>query len=189
MKKLYIKTGNEWRKWLQKNHSNVNELWLTFYKKETDKPSLNYEDAVEEALCFGWIDSLVKKIDEEKYMRKFTPRKNNSLWSELNKKRVKKIIKEGRMTQFGMEKINAAKKNGAWNKITEPPKVSYDPPKEFIAALNKNKRAKSNFDKFSSSDKKRYYMWINIAKKKETKERRIKESVELLSKNKELGLK
>jgi uncharacterized protein YdeI (YjbR/CyaY-like superfamily) len=189
MKQLYIKTRSEWRKWLQKNYNKVDELWLIFYKKETGKLSIDYEAAVEEALCFGWIDSLVRKIDEEKYVRKFTPRKKNSLWSELNKNRVKKIIKEGRMTEFGLEKINAAKKSGAWNRIIEPPKISYDAPKEFISALSKNKKAKSNFDKFSPSDKKRYYMWINIAKKKETKERRIKESIELLSKNKELGLK
>ncbi len=189
MKQLYIKTRDEWRKWLQKNHNKVNELWLVFYKKETGKPTIDYESAVEEALCYGWIDSIVKKIDKEKYVRKFTPRKNNSVWSEPNKKRVKKVIKEGRMTEFGMEKINAAKKSGAWNKIIEPPKVSSAAPKDFILALNKNKKAKGNFDKFSPSDKKRYYMWINIAKKNETREKRIKESLELLSKNKELGLK
>jgi uncharacterized protein YdeI (YjbR/CyaY-like superfamily) len=189
MKLLYVNTKNEWRRWLQKNHCNVNELWLIFYKKETGKPTLNYGDAVEEALCFGWIDSIVKKINEEKYVRKFTPRKKSSVWSELNKKRVKKLIKDGRMTEFGLEKITAAKKSGTWNKKTEPPKVSCDVPKDFMSALNKNRKAKSNFEKFSPSDKKRYYMWINIAKKKETKDRRIKESIELLSKNKELGLK
>ena len=93
------------------------------------------------------------------------------------------------MTEFGFEKINAAKKGGAWNKKIEPLKISYDAPKEFILALSKNKRAKNNFDKFSPSDKNRYYMWINVAKKRETKERRIKESIELVSKNKGLGLK
>lgn len=189
MKKLYVKTRSKWRKWLQKNHSKESALWLIFYKKETGKPSIDYESAVEEALCFGWIDSIVKKIDEEKYARKFTPRNNNSVWSDPNKSRVKKVIKEGRMTEFGLEKINAAKKSGAWNKKIEPPEISYDAPKEFISALNRNKKAKSNFDKFSPSVKRRYYMWINIAKKKETIERRIKESIELLSKNKELGLK
>ncbi len=189
MNQLYLKTRSEWRKWLQKNHDKVGELWLIFYKKDTGRPSLGYDDAVEEALCYGWIDSLVRKLDDEKYVRKFTPRKINSFWSEPNKKRVRKVIKEGRMTEFGLEKINAAKKSGAWNKIIEPPKVSYDAPKELISALNKNKKAKNNFDKFSPSVKRRYYMWINIAKKKETRERRIKESIELLSKNKELGLK
>jgi uncharacterized protein YdeI (YjbR/CyaY-like superfamily) len=167
----------------------VNELWLIFYKKETGKPSIDYEAAVEEALCFGWIDSLVKKIDGEKYARKFTPRKNSSVWSDLNKMRVKKLIKNGKMTEFGLDKINAAKEIGAWNKKTKSPKISYDAPKDFISELNKNKKARSNFDEFPISDKKRFYMWINIAKKKETRERRIKESIDLLNKNKVLGLK
>jgi uncharacterized protein YdeI (YjbR/CyaY-like superfamily) len=189
VKQLYIKTRSEWRKWLSKNHSKVSELHLIFYKKETGKISMDYDATVEEALCYGWIDSIVHKIDEQRYSRKFTPRNNNSVWSESNKRRVKKLIKEGSMTEFGLEKINAAKKSGWWNKIIEKPKISYDAPKEFVVALNKNKKAKSNFDKLSYSDKKRYYMWINIAKRKETKQRRIKESIELLNKNNELGLK
>jgi uncharacterized protein YdeI (YjbR/CyaY-like superfamily) len=189
MNRLYFKSGSEWHKWLQKNHSKVSELWLVFYKKETGKPSMNYDDAVEEALCYGWIDSTVKKIDEEKFVRKFTPRKPYSFWSELNKKRVKKLIKEGRLTEFGLDKINAAKESGLWYRKVESPEVSYDPPKELISALNKNKKAKNNFENFSVSDKKRYCIWINIAKRKETKERRIKESIEMISKNKVLGLK
>lgn len=189
MNQLYLKTGSEWRKWLHKNHNKVDELWLIFYKVGTGKSSIDYEEAVEEALCYGWIDSLVKKIDAEKYARKFTPRKKNSVWSEINKKRVKKVIKEGRMTKYGLIKIEAAKKNGSWEKRIKGVEISYETPKDFIAALEKNKKAKSNFDRISPSQKKRYYMWINIAKKTETKEKRIKESVELLSKNKELGLK
>ena len=189
MKQLYCKTITELRKWLQKNHDKADELLLIFYKKETGKPSIDYEAAVEEALCYGWIDSLVRKLNDEKYARKFTPRNNSSLWSETNKKRVKKVIKEWRMTEFGMEKINTAKKSGAWNKKIEVPKISNDVPKDFIAALNKNKKAKNNFDKIPPSHKKRYYMWINHAKKKETRDRRIIESVQLLSNNKELGLK
>jgi len=189
MNQLYLKTRSEWYKWLQKNHSKVNELWLIFYKKDTGKTSIDYEEAVEEALCFGWIDSIVKKIDEEKYARKFTPRKKNSVWSELNKKRIQKVIKEGRMTEFGMEKVIAAKKDGSWNKVIKVPTVSVTAPVDFINALKKNKKAKSNFDKLPLSHKKKFYMWINIAKKEETRERRIKESIQLLGKNKALGLK
>jgi uncharacterized protein YdeI (YjbR/CyaY-like superfamily) len=189
MNQLYIKTRSEWRKWLRKNHDKVNELWLIFYKKETGKPSIDYEEAVEEALCYGWIDSLVKKIDAEKYARKFTPRKKKSMWSEINKKRVRKVIQEDRMTKYGLVKIEVAKKNGSWDKQTKNAEISYETPKDFIVALDKNKKAKSNFDRISSSQKKRFYMWINIAKKEETRERRIKESIELLGKNKELGLK
>jgi len=189
MNQLYVKSGTEWRKWLTKNHNKVEEVWLIFYKKGTGKPSIDYEVAVEEALCFGWIDSLVKKIDEERYVRKFTPRKDKSVWSELNKKRVKKVIKEGRMTEFGMRKIIAAKKSGAWNKKIKVSEISEAIPEDFVAALKKNKNAQDNFDKISPSHKKRYYMWINQAKKKETKEKRIKEVIKLLKQGSKLGMK
>ena len=189
MNQFYLKSGTEWRKWLTKNHNKVVEVWLIFYKKETGKPSIHYETAVEEALCFGWIDSLVKKIDEERYVRKFTPRKDKSVWSESNKKRVKKVITEGRVTEFGMRKINAAKKSGAWSKKIKVPEISEAIPEDFVAALKKNKNAKDNFDKISPSYKIRYYMWINQAKKKETKEKRIKEAVKLLKQDSKLGMK
>jgi len=189
MDELDIKSSSEWRKWLSKNHKNSKGVWLVFYKRETGRPSLDYEISVEEALCFGWIDSLVKKLDEKRYVRKFTPRNEKSVWSDLNKKRVKKVIKEGRMTKAGLQKIEAAKQNGSWSKRLKGIEISYDTPKDFITALVKNKKAKENFDKLPPSHKKRYYMWINIAKKKETKAKRIAESVELLSKNTDLGLK
>jgi uncharacterized protein YdeI (YjbR/CyaY-like superfamily) len=95
MKQLYVTTRDKWRRWLAKHYATETGIWLIFYKKETSKPTIPYEDAVEEALCFGWVDSIIKKIDAEKYARKFTPRKDKSNWSELNKKRAKKMIKEG----------------------------------------------------------------------------------------------
>ncbi|MCW8961949.1 MAG: YdeI/OmpD-associated family protein [Ignavibacteriaceae bacterium] len=189
MDELYIKTSNDWRKWLKKNHNQSNGVWLVFFKKETGKPCLDYEASVEEALCFGWIDSLVKKIDDERYVRKFTPRNDKSIWSELNKRRVKKVIKEGRMTSFGLSKVNAAKKSGIWKKKIKLPEISDDIPKDFIVSLRKNESAKVNFKKLSPSHKKRYYLWINQAKKKDTGIKRINESGKLLSKNLKLGLK
>ena len=189
MDELHVQTRSEWRKWLSKNHNKSKGVWLVFYKKETGIPFLDYDAAVEEALCFGWIDSLVKKIDGKKYARKLTPRNSKSVWSELNKKRVAKVIKEGRMTKNGLQKIEAAKKNGSWNKRLKGVEISYAAPKDLITALEKNKKAKENFDRIPPSHKKRYYMWVNIAKKKETRDRRIKESIALLSNNKELGLK
>jgi uncharacterized protein YdeI (YjbR/CyaY-like superfamily) len=166
----------------------MGELLLIFYKKETDKPSIDYEAAVEEALCFGWIDSLVKKIDEERYARKFTPRKDKSVWSESNKKRVKKVIKDGRMTEYGLEKIKAAKKSGKWYK-NGPPDIPFTMPSLFSQALKKNKKAKENFEKLSPSHRKHYIGWIATAKKKETVEGRIKESIKILERGKKLGLK
>ncbi|MGB2982026.1 MAG: hypothetical protein WBC77_12350, partial [Candidatus Zixiibacteriota bacterium] len=101
-KTLYVTNRDDWRAWLRKNHSSQKEVWLIYYKKHTGKPRIPYDDAVEEALCYGWIDSTIKRIDEEKYAQKFTPRSEKSNWSELNKRRAKKMIREGRMTQAGL---------------------------------------------------------------------------------------
>ena len=176
MKQLYIRTRTEWRKWLTKNHNKIEEVWLIFFKKETGKPSIDYEITVEEALCYGWIDSLVKKIDEERYARKFTPRKDNSIWSVLNKKRIKKVIKEGRMTEYGLNKVKAAKKSGKWYEDVRPD-ISLNIPTDFEKALKKNKKAKENFEKLSPTHRKYYIGWIATAKREETIEKRIEESI------------
>ena len=189
MKEIYIKTRSKWRDWLDKNHDKEDKgIWLVFYKKHTNKPSLEYEDAIEEALCFGWIDSIIKKIDDEKYVRKFTPRKDKSFWSKLNKKRANKMIKEGKMTEAGLAKIQKAKKTGIWQK--EPrPALSLEMPEEFAKALAKNKKAKENFDVLADSNRKYYIGWIAYAKRPETKDRRIAESIALLEQGKKLGMK
>ena len=112
MQQLYVKSLAEWKSWLEENRDSSPGVWLVFYKKESGQPSLTYEDAIEEALCHGWIDSIIKKIDDERYLRKFTPRKDDSKWSELNKKRVEKMIREKRMTSAGMAKIEVARQSG-----------------------------------------------------------------------------
>jgi uncharacterized protein YdeI (YjbR/CyaY-like superfamily) len=115
--RIYIHDRTAWREWLEKNHSGKTGVWIVFFKKKTGKPSLSYEDAVEEALCFGWIDSLVKRVDEESYVQKFTPRKAASTWSASNKKRVQKMIRQGRMTPAGMLAIDEAKGRGSWKTL------------------------------------------------------------------------
>jgi uncharacterized protein YdeI (YjbR/CyaY-like superfamily) len=112
--KLFI-NRNEWRRWLEKNHSIETGLWLIHYKKKSNKKSISYSDAVEEALCFGWIDSKLKKIDDERYILRYTPRKNKSVWSKINKNTAKKMIQLGKMTEAGLEKIKIAKKQGLWD--------------------------------------------------------------------------
>ena len=188
MKKLYVPNRDKWREWLGRHYATESGVWLIFYKKGTSKPTIDYEAAVEEALCFGWIDSIIKKIDDEKYARKFTPRKDKSYWSELNKKRAKKVIKEGRMTDAGLAKIDAAKKNGLWDQAGRP-NMLLDMPLEFTQALDKNKKAKENFEKLAPSYRKHYIGWIKTAKREETKKKRIRESMMLLAKGKRLGLK
>lgn len=185
---MYITDREQWRKWLSEHHAGVAGIWLIFYKKETRQPTIDYEDAVEEALCFGWIDSIIKKIDNDRYVRKFTPRKDKSRWSALNKKRANKMIKEGRMTDLGLTKIKAAKKSGLWEKDGRP-QISLDVPAELSKVLAQNKKAKENFDKLALSYRRQYIGWIAIAKKAETKKRRIEESITLLEKGKILGMK
>ena len=188
MKQLYVTNRKQWRKWLSEHHAGEAGVWLIFYKKETCKPTIVYEDAVEEALCFGWIDSIIKKIDEERYVRKFTPRKDKSMWSELNKKRANKMIKEGRMTDVGLGKIKTARKTGLWEKDGRP-RISFDVPPELAKAPAQNTKAKENFDKLAPSYRRQYIGWIAVAKRAETKKRRVEESIALLEKGKKLGMK
>jgi uncharacterized protein YdeI (YjbR/CyaY-like superfamily) len=112
---LLFNDRNEWRSWLEKNHRNTKEVWLLHYKKQSKKQTLNHIDAVEEALCFGWIDSKLKKIDQERYILKYSPRKQKSVWSKINKENAEKMIASGKMTQAGLEKIEEAKKHGLWD--------------------------------------------------------------------------
>jgi len=188
MKQLYIADRDKWRDWLSENHATKAGIWLVFYKKETSRPTITYEDAVEEAICFGWIDSIIKKIDAARYARKFTPRSVKSKWSQLNKKRANKMIRQGLMAEVGLAKIKAAKKTGLW--IKDPrPRISLDISPEFAKALARNKKAKESFDKLAPSYRKHYIGWITVAKRPETKKRRIAESIALLEQGKKLGLK
>ncbi len=156
--------------------------------QQKSEPSLEYDAAVEEALCFGWIDSTIKKLDDEKYLRKLTPRRPDSRWSDLNKKRVIKLKKQGLMTKAGIASVNAAKKSGLWDK-PDRPSISFVAPKELELALSKNKKAKRFFDQLAPSHRKQFIGWIAVAKRQETKERRIKESIVLLEQNEKLGMK
>ncbi len=188
MKQLYVTDRDKWREWLSENYATEAGVWLIFYKKETSMPTIAYEAAVEEAICFGWIDSIIKKIDAERYARKFTPRSAKSKWSQLNKKRTAKMIKQKRMTEVGLAKIKVAKKTGLWAKDPRP-QISLDIPPEFAKALARNKKAKESFEKLAPSYRKYYIGWIAMAKRPETKKRRIHESIALLEQGKKLGLK
>jgi uncharacterized protein YdeI (YjbR/CyaY-like superfamily) len=164
---------------------------MVFYKKHTGKPGISYDAAVEEALCFGWIDSIVKKIDEEKFARKFTPRKSRSRWSELNKKRARKMIDEGKMVETGLARIRDAKESGEWFKsdlmgaCSEELKV----PPYFEKALEANAKARKNFNNLAPTYRRHFIGWVSSAKREETRKRRLQEAVQLLEQNKKLGLK
>lgn len=113
---LRMTTAKEWRAWLQANHAVEKEVWLIFYKKHTGISGVTFEEATEEALSFGWVDSIMKRIDEEKYALRYTPRRKGSIWSEGNKRRVANLIEQGRMTEAGLAKIDEAKQSGEWDK-------------------------------------------------------------------------
>lgn len=190
METIYIKSIEKWREWLASNHAKVPEgIWLVYYKNGTKKPSLIYNETVEEALCYGWIDSIIKKIDEESYCRKFTPRKPNSKWSALNKKRAEALIQQKRMTKHGMCKIDEAKRQGIWDTAQDRPVVSFEMPVEFAQALKDNLVAKKFFDSLPQSACKQFIGWITTAKRESTKKNRINESIELLKQGRRLGLK
>jgi uncharacterized protein YdeI (YjbR/CyaY-like superfamily) len=185
---LLCKTIVEWRKWLKQNHRKVEKVWLVFYKKGAGEQALDYDSALDEALCYGWIDSIIKKIDDTKYARKFTPRNRISKWSEINKKRVARLIKAGRMTEAGLAVVKAAKANGCWDKPDRLPTVT-EVPAELQAALKKSKKAREIFNQLAPSHRTQYIMWIAMAKRPETREKRIKEAIALLEKGEKLGLK
>lgn len=188
MKELYVKTRAQWRNWLSRNHASSKGAWLVFYKKAAGVPTLEYGAAVEEALCFGWVDSIVRKLDEHRYARKMTPRKNASNWSAINIKRVDKLIKQGLMTKAGLEKIAAARKSGLYSPAVAPA-VSYAMPPELQQALRKNKKAAAFFTQLAPSYRKQFIGWINVARRPETRIKRVVESIGLLEQEKKLGLK
>lgn len=178
---VHPKTRDAWRRWLAKNHATSDGVWLVYFKKETGKPRVQYGEAVEEALCFGWIDSKSEKIDEERTMLKFTPRNPKSAWSKPNKERVEKLIEEGKMTEAGLAMIATAKENGTWSALDSVEALEVPP--DLAKALAANKKAKGYFDAFSPSSRKTILWWIESAKRQETRHKRVVETVRLAAQN------
>lgn len=175
-----VKSRKELRDWLRKNHKQKESIWLVTYKKGSEF-WLPYDDIVEEVLCFGWIDSLPRKLDEARTKLRLSPRKPKSGWSAVNKVRIEKLIKNKLMTLAGLEKITAAKKDGSWTKLDQGDKGILSP--ELEKAFSKNKLARKNFEAFPPSAKKGILEWVNSAKTDETRNKRITETVKLAAKN------
>ncbi|MGQ4646968.1 YdeI/OmpD-associated family protein [Lyngbya aestuarii] len=172
----------EWRQWLDKNHRTSSGVWLIYYKVKSGKPSIRYSEAVKEALCFGWIDSKVKSLDEERYKQIFTPRKTKSVWSKLNKQYVEELIEQGLMTEAGFEKIEAAKQDGSWNALDAIEALIV--PTDLKQALEANQTANRYFEVFSKSAKKSILFWIESAKRPETRLKRIEQTISSAAQNK-----
>lgn len=189
MKQLHADSLEAWKTWLQEHHHKEDGVWLVFRKKSKGPVPFGYQEALDEALCMGWVDSLLKKIDEQSYMRKFTPRKPTSTWSERNKERVEQLILEGRMMPPGMKCIEVARNNGMWDKGVSPPEVDDTLPGALLSAFGKNSRARDHYFALPVRAQKQFNIWINMAKRAETIRKRIDESLRLLEKGEELGLK
>jgi uncharacterized protein YdeI (YjbR/CyaY-like superfamily) len=181
LKSLDVPDASGWHSWLLKCGSTEKGIWLVFHKKDSGLPTISYDDALDEALAFGWIDSIIKKIDDRSYARKFTPRQPWSIWSKSNIARVERLKKEGRMTERGLDSF--AKRTGEVSLLEKFNKEEMAVPKDLEDALRRNKKAQANFEHFAPSHRKRYLIWISGAKKPETRKKRIEEAVVLISKN------
>ena len=173
----YPKTRQHWRKWLEKNHARKDAVWVLQYRKEANKPTINWREAVDEALCFGWIDSIKKRLDDECTVQFFSKRKAKSTWSKINKEKVMDLIAAGKMTSAGMACIETAKQNGSWNLLDEVEDLTI--PKDLEKAFRANKGAKKYFQACSKSRQKMMLQWVALAKQPETRARRIAEIAEL----------
>ena len=184
-KLLYVKDRDEWRAWLQEHHATERDVWLVYYKKHTGRPRVPYDEAVEEALCFGWIDSIAKTVDEDRSAQRFSPRKDRRNWTQLNLDRVQKMIRQGRMTDAGLTVLPPA---GA-----PPPRERYQVdaplPEIFARGLEANPTAAANFHGLAPSYRRDYVRWVTEAKKEETRQRRLAEALRMLEENRKPGLK
>lgn len=182
MKTLEARTLAQWRAWLEKHHSSEREIWLVFHKQHTGVTGVSYKDALDEALCFGWIDSLVKRIDDDRYGRKFTPRKPDSVWSSINIRRYNELRKENRLTPAGLARspegrrvVDALKSNAV--------------PVYIARAFRHDDKAWQSFLKLPPSQRRMYVAWIDSAKRNETKQRRLEQAMVKLRRSERLGLK
>ena len=167
----------KWRAWLRKNHARSPGIWLVFYKKSSGVPTVRYDEAVEEALCYGWIDSLMKPVDDQRYRQLFTPRKPKSRWSKPNKDRVDRMVAAGLMTEVGMEKIRAAKRDGSWT--TADASDSLVVPADLRKELSRNKKTSAAFENMPPGRRKQLLAWIYDAKRPETRARRVTQAAEV----------
>jgi uncharacterized protein YdeI (YjbR/CyaY-like superfamily) len=175
-----------WRKWLERHHADTDEIWLAYYKKATGKPTVGYAESVEEALCFGWIDGIRKRLDDERYAHRFSPRRAGSEWSKLNVERARRLIAAGRMTDAGLAAFEArAHAEGK----PAPQLGAFVLSAAFEKRLSRNAKASRHFASLPPKQQEYYVAWIMSAKKQSTRDKRFAEALALLEANKRLGMK
>ncbi len=183
LKTLEVQSRRQWRSWLEAHHDSESEIWLVFYKRHAADKSISYDDALDEALCFGWIDSIVRRMDADRYLRKFTPRKPVSRWSTINRERYARLKERGLLAAPGLARAPTGRSGDA-----PRPSLTVLPP--YIEKhLRANARAWSHFETLAPSYRRAYIGWIDSAKRGETKQKRLREAVGLLAAGKKLGLK
>jgi uncharacterized protein YdeI (YjbR/CyaY-like superfamily) len=183
MKTLHVETLAQWRTWLAGHHKSASEVWLVFHKRHTGSVSIAYEDAIAEALCFGWVDSLIKRLDDERFARKFTPRKPDSKWSNTNVERYAKLKAGGRLMPAGLSRAPSGR---TYNK---PTLSATRVPRYIRNAFRKSPKAAVHFKNLAPSYRRQYIGWIISARQQETRMRRLQEAIRLLAARKKLGLK
>jgi uncharacterized protein YdeI (YjbR/CyaY-like superfamily) len=183
LRTLDVRSRQQWRDWLQEHHHSQSEIWLVFYKRHAARKSIRYDDALDEALCFGWIDSLVKRLDEDRYARKFTPRKPDSRWSTVNRRRYSDLKARGLLAAPGLERAPTSRSGDA------PRRRLWALPSYIEKGLKANARAWEYFEQLAPSYRRAYIGWIDSAKREETKAKRLREAIRLLAAGQKLGLK
>ena len=188
-KTLYVPNRKDWRAWLAKNHRSAEEIWLIYYKKQSGKPRIPYNDAVEEALCYGWIDSTLKPIDEQCFAQRFSPRRKKSKLSEMNKERVRRLIKAKKMTRLGLESIRHHMENNLKKSAGSPSLIKFALPQDILETLKSDPTVWKHFMKFPMSYKRIRIGWIDAARHRpEIFNQRLKYFLKMTIKNKRFGM-
>jgi uncharacterized protein YdeI (YjbR/CyaY-like superfamily) len=180
-----FKTPKEWRSWLTKHHAKPEGIWLRFFKKASGVKSITYAEALDEALCFGWIDGQLKTDDTKSWLQKFTPRRSRSIWSKRNREHIARLIKEKRMTAAGLQEIEMAKKDGRWDGAYDSPK-NMQVPADFLRELKKDKNAYAFFQTLNKANIYAIAWRLQTPKKPETRERRMQALLQMLRQGKKL---
>ncbi len=179
---ISFSSADKLERWWEKNHGKSNGIWIKFYKKSSGIKTVTYPEAVDLALCFGWIDSQLKSLDEKAYLQKFTPRRSKSVWSKINTAKIEKLIAEKKMRPAGLKVVEEAKQDGRWANAYHSPSTA-KMPRDFLLALNKNKKAKQFFKTLKKANTYAIFFRIQSAKKSETRKNRIKDLVKMLAKS------
>lgn len=183
MQVVSFASSEEWRKWIAEHHAKSNGVWLRLFKKDSGEKTVTYAEALEEALCYGWIDGQANKYDSTSYIQKFTPRRPKSIWSKRNTEKAERLIQEGKMQQAGMHQVELAKADGRWQQAYDSSK-NMKVPEDFLQQLSTNEKAKTFFDGLNKANQYAISWRLQTAKKPETREKRLKEILQMMSEGK-----